>query len=251
MKLNRRELLAQTGLLAATAKWASAAAPGKAGSSILAKADFPIAESQTYLNCAGWHPTPAATARAMKAYVDFKNTGKIDGKDTDSSTPVPEMFARVTRSKEVKELFAKLVNAKPTEIAYVQSTMAGESVIIEGLGLPRGGGNVVTDALHFEGSLYAYREMEKQGLEVRIASRATGASRFAIWKSWSTKRRGSSPSRSSLSSTATSRILKLSATSPTLTAPMPTPISSRPPAAFRSTCTRRASIAPPADPTNG
>src|SRR5882724_911779 len=88
MKLNRRELLAQTGLLAATAKWASAAAPGKAGSSILAKSDFPIAESQTYLNCAGWHPTPAASARAMKAYVDFKNTGKIDGRDTDSSTPV-------------------------------------------------------------------------------------------------------------------------------------------------------------------
>jgi selenocysteine lyase/cysteine desulfurase len=174
MKLNRRELLAQTGLLAATAKWASAAAPAKGSSSILAKSDFPIAESQTYLNCAGWHPTPAASARAMKAYVDFKNTGKIDGKDTDSSMPVPEMFARVTRSKEVKELFAKLVNAKPTEIAYAQSTMAGESVVIEGLGLPRGGGNVVTDALHFEGSLYAYKELEKQGIELRIAKPRDG-----------------------------------------------------------------------------
>src|SRR5579862_3246982 len=123
MKLNRRELFAQTGLLAATARLA-AAAPAKGSTSILAKADFPIAESQTYLNCAGGHPTPAATARAMKAYVEFKNTGKIDGKDTDSSTPVPQMFAQVTRSKEVKELFAKLVNAKPTEIAYAQSTMA-------------------------------------------------------------------------------------------------------------------------------
>ena len=102
MKLNRRELFAQTGLLAATAKWASAAAPAKTGSSILAKADFPIAESQTYLNCAGWHPTPAASARAMKAYVDFKNTGKIDGKDTDSSIPVPEMFAALHGPKKSK-----------------------------------------------------------------------------------------------------------------------------------------------------
>src|SRR5213593_537240 len=116
MKLNRREVLTHAGLLAVSARLAPAAPGSESASGMLAKADFPIAESQTYLNCAGWHPTPAASARAMKAYVDFKNTGKIDGRDTDSSAPVPEMFARVTRSKEVKELFAKLVNAKPTEI---------------------------------------------------------------------------------------------------------------------------------------
>jgi selenocysteine lyase/cysteine desulfurase len=37
------------------------------------------------------------------------------------------------------------------------------------LNLPRGGGNVVTDALHFEGSLYQYGELAKQGLDLRIA----------------------------------------------------------------------------------
>ncbi len=169
MKLNRRDLLAQAGLLAATAKFAPAANRGKNVSGILTRSDFPIAETQTYLNAAGWHPMPTASARAMKAYVDYKNTGRIESKDVDPSIPVPEMFARLTRSKEVKEQFAKLINAKPTEIAYVQSTMAGESIVAGGLGLPKSGANVVTDALHFEGSLYLYRELEKQGLEIRVA----------------------------------------------------------------------------------
>jgi len=40
--------------------------------------------------------------------------------------------------------------------------------VVGGLGLPQAGGNVVTDALHFEGSLYLYRELQKQGLDVRI-----------------------------------------------------------------------------------
>lgn len=168
MNLNRRELLARAGVLAAAARLSPAAESGKNVSGLLTKADFPIAQTQTYLNSAGWHPTPAATARAMKAYVEYKNTGKIDGKDTDGSIPVPEMFARLTRAKEVKELFANLINAKPSEIAYVQSTMAGESFVVGGLGLPKAGGNVVTDALHFEGSLYLYKELEKQGLDVRV-----------------------------------------------------------------------------------
>ena len=169
MKFNRREMLAHTGLLAAAAKLAPAAPAAKSISTVLTRSDFPIAETQTYLNSAGWHPMPAASARAMKAYVDYKNTGRIDSKEVDPSIPVPEMFARLTRSKEVKEQFAKLINAKPAEIAYVQSTMAGESIVAGGLGLPKSGGNVVTDALHFEGSLYLYRELEKQGLEVRVA----------------------------------------------------------------------------------
>ena len=50
----------------------------------------------------------------------------------------------------------------------MQSTMAGESFVAGGLGLPKAGGNVVTDALHFEGSLYLYKELEKQGLDVRV-----------------------------------------------------------------------------------
>src|ERR1700735_5026871 len=128
MKLNRRDLLAQAGLFAATSKLAPAAARGRSVTGVLTRADFPMAETQSYLNSAGWHPMSAASAHAVKAYVDFKNTGKIDGKDADGSVPVPELFAHLTHAQEAKEQFAKLINAKSSEVAFVQSTMAGESI---------------------------------------------------------------------------------------------------------------------------
>ena len=50
-----------------------------------------------------------------------------------------------------KALFAELINAKPSEIAYVSSTSAGENLVVQALGLDRRfDGNVVTDGLHFE-----------------------------------------------------------------------------------------------------
>jgi selenocysteine lyase/cysteine desulfurase len=44
----------------------------------------------------------------------------------------------------------------------------GENLVAASLDLPRSGGNVVTDALHFEGSLYQYGALAKQGLDVRF-----------------------------------------------------------------------------------
>ena len=53
-----------------------------------------------------------------------------------------------------KVAFAALINAKPSEIAYVPNTSTGENLVVNGLGLDRDlRGNVVTDALHFEGAL--------------------------------------------------------------------------------------------------
>jgi selenocysteine lyase/cysteine desulfurase len=68
-----------------------------------------------------------------------------------------------------KALFAALINAKPTEIAYVSSTSAGENLVVQALDLHRRfDGNVVSDGLHFEGALLHLLELRKQGLDVRI-----------------------------------------------------------------------------------
>ena len=63
--------------------------------------------------------------------------------------------------------FAKLINAAGIdEIAYVQSTTAGEQLVLRGLALPQQGAHIVTDTLHFFGSLPLYEEMARQGCEV-------------------------------------------------------------------------------------
>ncbi|MBB6250845.1 aminotransferase class V-fold PLP-dependent enzyme [Nitrospirillum iridis] len=66
----------------------------------------------------------------------------------------------------VREKFARLVNADADDIAYVQSTTAGEQMVLRGLGLPQSAGHVVTDTLHFFGSLPLYEEMQRHGVEV-------------------------------------------------------------------------------------
>jgi selenocysteine lyase/cysteine desulfurase len=64
--------------------------------------------------------------------------------------------------------FAALINAKPSEISYVPNTSSGENLVVECLGLARLEGNVVTDALHFEGALVHLLELQKQGLDLRV-----------------------------------------------------------------------------------
>lgn len=62
--------------------------------------------------------------------------------------------------------FARLINADPGEVCFVQSTTAGEQAVIRALGLPETGGHVVSDTLHFFGSLPLYEDLAKRGVEV-------------------------------------------------------------------------------------
>jgi hypothetical protein len=48
----------------------------------------------------------------------------------------------------------------------VQSTTAGEQMVLRALGLPESGGHVVTDTLHFFGSIPLYEELARQGVQV-------------------------------------------------------------------------------------
>jgi selenocysteine lyase/cysteine desulfurase len=68
----------------------------------------------------------------------------------------------------VKALYAKLIGAQASDIAFVPSTTVGENLVVAGLGIPHSGGNVVTDALHFDGSQYMYQSLKQHGLDVRV-----------------------------------------------------------------------------------
>ncbi|MEO8659533.1 MAG: aminotransferase class V-fold PLP-dependent enzyme [Bryobacteraceae bacterium] len=150
MNYTRRSVIAGAGLIP------SAAMAGTTQQLPL-KTEFPVRRAETCLNNARWHPLSAGARRAIQEYLDFKSSG--GGRD-------PNYSGR--QQKLVKESFAKLINASPAEISFAPSTLAGENLVVSGLGIPGTGGNVVTDALHFEGSLYLYGELQKQGLDLRI-----------------------------------------------------------------------------------
>ena len=124
---------------------------------------FPVVHAETCLNNARWHPLSVGAKRAIVGYLDYKSSG--GGRVPQYST---------LQQETVKQLYAKLIGAQSSEISFVPSTLAGENLIVSALGLPASGRNVVTDALHFEGSLYLYGELERQGLDVRMVKPREG-----------------------------------------------------------------------------
>jgi selenocysteine lyase/cysteine desulfurase len=128
----------------------TAGPPGAATAPGPAKADFPGVRG-TYLNSASVHPVSSGAADAMARYAQGRLAGNV---------PVA--------SAAVQGKFAKLVGATPAEVCYVPSTSMGEYLVTAALGMPRAGQRVVTDALHFVGSLHLYEELRKRGVEVVV-----------------------------------------------------------------------------------
>ena len=58
------------------------------------------------------------------------------------------------------------------EIAFVQCTKHGEQIVLDGLPALRTGGNVVTNDLHFSGSLHHLVGLRRAGIDVRIVRSA-------------------------------------------------------------------------------
>ncbi len=124
-----------------------------------ARADFPWAARETYLNTATEHPLSVHTTRAMEEYLHALTHGPDSARDK---------FENGRLMVEVKRMFARLINAKPEEIGFTPSTQTGENLVLEGLDIQTTGGNVVTNDLHYGGSLLNYSNRQKNGMDVRV-----------------------------------------------------------------------------------
>ena len=124
------------------------------------KQDFDFTDGFTYLNAAYTHPIPRPSTDATRAYLAQRN--KL-------AMPRPGSGGGAGEGFNAKALFAELINAKPSEIAYVPNTSTGENLVVNALGLDRPTDfNVVTDWLHFDGALVHLLELKRGGLDVRI-----------------------------------------------------------------------------------
>src|SRR5206468_1923162 len=120
------------------------------------RADFPRALNETYLNSAAQHPLGVHSVRGMERYIEFMAKGPGEGRRDFWE----EGFL------QVKPMFARLINAKPSEIALCPSTTVGENIILNGMDLSAG--NVVTNDLHYTSSISNYKARQARGLDVRI-----------------------------------------------------------------------------------
>ncbi|WP_114106985.1 aminotransferase class V-fold PLP-dependent enzyme [Hyphomonas sp. CACIAM 19H1] len=114
-----------------------------------------------YLNAGSQHPISRPARASLEAYLQNRaHHAPGAGYELGSSAAV--------------EKFARLVNADPDEITFVQSTTTGEQMIVRSLMLPAPGARVVTDTLHFFGSVPLYIELGKAGCDVAWVNHKDG-----------------------------------------------------------------------------
>lgn len=159
--LTRRSLFRQAGaaaLVAAAESGILQAKPAAGSMQLPVRADFTTPAFEVCLNNARWHPLSNGARKATEEYLDYKARGVFHQNGLTSPASIA-----------VKQSFASLIHATPDEVAFVQSTTAAENLVVSALGLTRPGPfNIVTDALHFDASLYLYTELQKRGVDVRI-----------------------------------------------------------------------------------
>jgi len=119
---------------------------------------FPLADEHVFLDAAGGTPLSRFTEAGLRRYEAYWRLGPGGGR----GEAVTEALS------ETRAAFARLVGARPGEIAFVPCTKAGEQIVLDGLPALRSGGNVVTNDMHFAGSLHNLVGLRRAGMDVRI-----------------------------------------------------------------------------------
>lgn len=155
MELSRRGVMGATGGLLP----GLASATTGASASLPDRISFPF--QGAYLDAAFTHPFGTFASAAAASYVQVR----LDGPQAVGPRGNPRRGA--------VERFARLINADPTDIAVVPSTLEGENLVAAALGIGPGAG-VVTDALHYDASLVLYGEAARRGAPVAVARPKAG-----------------------------------------------------------------------------
>jgi selenocysteine lyase/cysteine desulfurase len=118
---------------------------------------FPVTKNLVYFNHAAVGPLSTRAAEAMEGHArDQRDFGALHWRDW------------YAEHRAVRESAAKLIGAKPEEIAIIKNTSEGLSFIAGGMRWKEGD-NVVTTALEFPSNWTPWKRLEARGVECRVA----------------------------------------------------------------------------------
>ena len=121
----------------------------------LRQAEFPVAREKVFLAHAGVCPLPRRVAEAMRDYI------------TQSTRGDQEILVPAFRLGETRKLAARLIQAKPEEIAFIGPTSLGLSIVAAGLRF-RKGDNILVYFDDFPSNVYPWMALAEQGMQVRL-----------------------------------------------------------------------------------
>jgi cysteine desulfurase / selenocysteine lyase len=117
--------------------------------------EFPVTRRWAFLDHAA---VAAPTERARRALVEWTDDLSANGVVTEGRW--------LKRVEETRQLFGRLLNADPLDIAFVKNTSEGIDFVAEGFPW-RPGDNVVTSADEYPANLYPWLNLQSRGVEVR------------------------------------------------------------------------------------
>lgn len=121
----------------------------------LRRHEFPVARDKIFLGHAGVSPLPRRVAEAIS---DYLQRSEMD----DQETVFPG-----SRFHEARHCAARLLGAKPEEIAFVGPTSLALSYVASGLPL-RKGDNVLIYLDDYPSNVYPWMALAEQGVQVRF-----------------------------------------------------------------------------------
>ena len=122
------------------------------------RGQFPRMGEEIYLNAASMMPLGTFTQRGVQHYMAYQQLGEASGQHDYIETML----------KDIRGRFAAMIGAGEREVGLVHCTKAGEQIALDAVDAVRKGGNIVTNDLHFSGSLHNLLGMRKAGRDVRI-----------------------------------------------------------------------------------
>jgi selenocysteine lyase/cysteine desulfurase len=156
--MERRDFVAVglSGALAGGVDWSPFGKPGPVQDQVRAR--FPRLRAETFVNAAAGTPLGVFAESGIQRYAAYQRLGPGDGR----ADYINQVMS------DVRASFGNLIGARTSEIALVHCTKAGEQIVLDGLDPGRRGRNVVTNDMHFTGSLHNLIGLRRSGVDVRI-----------------------------------------------------------------------------------
>lgn len=134
-----------------------------------ARGDFPIVYRRAYLNACSLAPLSNRVVGAVHAQLgDLQLNGR-------NNSPHRIRFAE----EHVRPTLARLINAKPDEIAFVKNTTEGLNIVANGIDW-KAGDNVVVANIEYPSNVYCWLNLKRLGVEVRWVDAKAAGGRVSV-----------------------------------------------------------------------
>lgn len=122
-----------------------------------ARAGFPIVRRRHYLNACSLAPLSNSVVGAVHSQLgDLQLNGR-------NNSPLRVGYAE----SNIRPTIATLINAKPSEIAFVKNTTEGLNIVANGLDW-REGDNIVVANIEYPSNVYCWLNLKRRGVDIRF-----------------------------------------------------------------------------------